>query len=64
MTLMRLGGYDDVRVIRAEGPYLHTADGRRLRNTTVMVQYQSEVHGGCDNSNKIFCTTSSPSASR
>jgi len=30
MTLMRLGGYDDVRIVRAAGPHLFTADGRRL----------------------------------
>ena len=43
MTLMRLGGYDDVRVVRAEGPYLFTADGRRLLD--LVSAYGALSHG-------------------
>ncbi len=30
IDLMALGGYDQVRIARAEGPYLYTHDGRKL----------------------------------
>ena len=43
MTLMRLGGYDEVRVVRAEGPYLYTADGRRLLD--LVSAYGALSHG-------------------
>ncbi len=43
MTLMRLGGYDDVRIVRAAGPYLFTADGRRLLD--LVSAYGALSHG-------------------
>ncbi len=43
ITLMRLGGYDEVRIERAQGPYLYTSDGRRLLD--LVSSYGALNHG-------------------
>ncbi len=43
IRLMRLGGYDDVRIVRARGPYLFTDDGRRLLD--LVSAYGALSHG-------------------
>ncbi len=43
ITLMELGGYDAVRIERAEGPWLHTTDGRRLLD--LVSSYGALNHG-------------------
>lgn len=43
ITLMELGGYDAVRIVRAEGPWLETSDGRRLLD--LVSAYGALSHG-------------------
>lgn len=43
ISLMRLGGYDRERIVRAEGAYLVTADGRRLLD--LVSSYGALNHG-------------------
>lgn len=43
ISLMELGGYDRVRIARAEGPWLYTTDGRRLLD--LVSSYGALAHG-------------------
>ena len=43
IALMELGGYDRVRITRAEGPWLHTSDGRKLLD--LVSSYGALSHG-------------------
>lgn len=43
VSLMRLGGYDQVRIVRAEGAFMVTADGRRLLD--LVSSYGALNHG-------------------
>lgn len=43
ISLMELGGYDKVRIVRAEGPWLYTSDGRRLLD--LVSSYGALSHG-------------------
>ncbi len=43
VTLMQLGGYDAVRIVRASGPYVYTDDGRRLLD--LVSSYGALNHG-------------------
>ena len=43
ISLMELGGYDRIRVVKAEGPWVHTADGRKLLD--LISSYGALSHG-------------------
>lgn len=43
IQLLRLGGYDQVEVVRASGPYLYTRDGRKLLD--LVSSYAGLNHG-------------------